>query len=400
MIELYNQLLDRWKKAFDEIDMLERQKSTGRRVVFSRNSCYNLENYHQDDFPAGGQTFGEKQGNAHLRHEYWLDTSDRPVYSCSFDQFAGFYSYSNSLVEYIEFNLKTGLPCLLQQAVYRDNLKTQFQSFRLNGGGSIKYDAYDDVGRTRAMEEIPNEEYAIHSSILTFEYENARIARARGILKAPGLPGWQNFTERYTYGKDSILDEKRIAYENYEGRLTYVRPDPSQNVEQLIGQLSTLMSVAIVETLLSNNISQPLSLLELWYRTVDNYCPYLRYTTQQEREETIGKYGDPIFWEAIFLPNGHDLIPVDPTAFERPYQQLMQIMEETDNWNLGTNMLRRTARLLTLGRLDGRVAISEDFIAYPLDGEFEINDLSTILLECGLPRETLNQWKEKNWLPD
>ena len=103
-------------------------------------------------------------------------------------------------------------------------------------------------------------------------------------------------------------------------------------------------------------------------------------------------------FENLFTPNYLNLIHIDDKDLARPLQQLQQIMEKEEDWNRGTKMLRKAAFLLTRGKLKGKIAVSEDFVAYPIDWELEGQEFEEVLRDCGQSDEVIRHWKDSGWI--
>jgi hypothetical protein len=159
------------------------------------------------------------------------------------------------------------------------------------------------------------------------------------------------------------------------------------------------MADAIVSALLEAKVKQPLASLSLGYRSVSNYVPVLEPMTMADMEDAIQAYGEELDWEILFLPRAEGLIFVKKSEMEEQLKQLIDIMEGSQNFKIGRIMLRRAAFLLTRGKLDGKIAVSEDFVAYAIDWEGEGHDFEQILRECGQREEVIADWKKRGWIP-
>jgi hypothetical protein len=117
-----------------------------------------------------------------------------------------------------------------------------------------------------------------------------------------------------------------------------------------------------------------------------------------DRDELFDRYGDAVDFEQMFIPTYDNLISVEDATFERQLQQLMQIMQQQQDYEIGTTMLRKAGRLLTKGRLNGKIPVSDDFVAYPIEWMLESQEFDEILRECGQSEKVLSDWKERGWL--
>jgi len=89
------------------------------------------------------------------------------------------------------------------------------------------------------------------------------------------------------------------------------------------------------------------------------------------------------------------MISLDDSTFERPLQQLVQLMEQTSDYDIGTKMLRKAAWLLTRGRLEGKIPVSDTFVAYAIEWMLEGQEFEEILRECGQREEVIADWRAR-----
>ena len=112
MIELYNDVFQRWVQAFDEFASLDKYKGLVVSTRYATSPRYDVKDYTLQGFPAGGALSDEPPKDALFLRTYGFDKSDRPVH-VSFAHkhndihWVGVYDYSDSLVVYREYNLET-----------------------------------------------------------------------------------------------------------------------------------------------------------------------------------------------------------------------------------------------------------------------------------------------------
>jgi hypothetical protein len=390
MTNLYNDLYERWRQAFSEIHKLAAYKAAGQTIRYADNFRFPLPGFRPNDFPAGGPLTLERTSSTITT--YYLDTAGRPVF-VSFGnpqersyQWQGFYSYSPDLVEYIEFNLATGNPSELGRIAFAKGKKMSYQRLRLNGGGT----------NTVSVDDIRDEIMARTITIEEYSYDGDRIAEAECLYSGSG-PGTVQFKKAYNYLETGELDTIQSIYEYGRTQLIYVRPDPNFNEEHSADELANRLAALIIDTLTANNVQQPVALLDLSYRTISGWIPTINPTPQADKAVVLENRQGKDAFDFLFIPPNYNDIYLDIAPIERAWLQFFEHVDKEKHWHLGEKMLRKTARLLTLGKLDGKLAVTDEFVAYALDGEFEINQLPEILLECGLPETILQEWKEKKW---
>ena len=407
MSELYQDIFDRWVKAIDEMDTIAGHREKVSVIKYAPSLRYDLRDYNKSNFPAGGNVFDQNPDEELGYRKYGLDKMGLPVYvflehSWNKITWEGFYNYSDNQVEYLEFCINTNVPSCVKVIKYEHDRKISYQHFSLNGGGS-GYPLLKD-GKAAFIERIQNDEYSIISNVEKYVYEGERIIKVECFAVSPGI-GQLSFEKSYTYDDQGELSEIRKFYRTGITQLEYVKTPDDLNVELLINDLAEKMSGSIIEALLKKGFEESIVLLELFYRNVDRYLPLLKVRFLSEKEEIIrmsdneGIEGlDP--FELLFLSGSGELIRVDHEAVERPLQQLMQLMEAKENYEMGTTMLRKTALLLTQHKMDGKLPVGDDFVAYAIDWEMDDQPFEEILLECGQTPEVIQEWKAKGLLPE
>ena len=407
MNELYQDIFDRWVKAIDEMDTIASHREKVSIIKYAPSFRYDLRDYNKSNFPAGGKVFDENPGELHDYHKYGMNNNGLPIYvffehNWNKVTWEGVYNYSDNQVEYLEFCINTNAPSCVQVVKYENNRKVSYQHFSLNARGS-GYPLVKD-GKDAFIESIQNDQYSIISRIEKYVYEGERIVKAECFSLSPGI-GQFSFEKIYTYDDQGELSEIRIFYPTGITQLEYVKIPADLRIEDLIDNLAEKMSGSIMEALVKQDFEEPIVLLELFYKCVDRYVPLLKVRFLSEKEEIIQMNGDEGMegldaFEMLFLSGSGDLIIIDHEAVERPLQQLVQLMEAKSDYDPGTTMLRKTALLLTQHKLDAKVAVSDDFVAYAIDWEMEGQQFEEILLECGQTSQIIEAWRAQGLLPE
>lgn len=402
MIELYNDIFERWVKAIDEIDTIREHREKIQTIKYAPSFRYDLKNYHHSDIRAGG-IFYDQQPNEEIDyHIYGFDNNGLPIH-VSYEHrwnkihWEGLYNYSDRRVEYLEFCLETNVPSCIQVVKYENNRKTSFQHFNLNGRGST-FPLLKD-SKEIFIERIKNDQYSIISNVERYVYNADRIVKAECFSVSPGL-GQFHYEKRYAYDDQGELTEVKSFFPNGSSQLEYVRVpgEINLNTQNLLYSLAERIAESIIESLLKHDIEQPICLLELNYRRLDRYLPLIKALSLFEKEEIISHCEGPEVLELLFITGYNNYIDIDSNVFEQQLQQLIQLMEEREDFDLGTDMLRKTASILTLNKLDQKIAVSDDFVAYAIDWEMEGQEFEEILKECGQSPEIIEEWKAKEWI--
>ena len=276
---------------------------------------------------------------------------------------------------------------------FEDGKKTRYQSFSLNGGGPVGSGGDKEWLIQRAKED----KYLVISQVEKFIYEGDRIIGSNVLAN---LPGFGTYECHCTYEYDADGELARIVDVSSDGatQISYARLPEETSVDALVERLAHQMADVVVETLMRNSVDQPLAALSMCYRRVSYYLPFLEVQSLADREGAKEAWGEELDWEQLFLPGGRSFIQIEKGEMEEPLQQLMQIMQNSENYDIGTTMLRRAAYLLTRGRLNGKIAVSEDFVAYAIDWEVEGHEFEQILRECGQREEVIMDWKKRGWI--
>jgi len=394
---LLEDLLQRWVQAFDELDSISHRKDEIRTVQYADGFRYDLEKFDWNSFPSGGPlTTDKEQITPFSPHEYGFNDKGLPCYTTyrhDHNQifWEGYYSYTDDLVEYIEFCLTSGIPAAIQRIKYQNGRKISRQSMSINGRGTGY--SRSSMSKEEIINRIKNDGFSLISTTTTFQYgPSGKIEKAFSNHISPGIGKFASYDE-YAYDKNGDLDTIRTFFEQGSDRLTYCRIPENMDPGSLTEELAANMAQAVMAALVIGEIEQPIALLELSYHYSDNYYPLLVYQSAREVEEML-KSEDFSFTPTYY----DDALDVDTSSFERLFAQLQQMMEERDDRKLGRIMLRKTAELLTKYQLFGEIAVTADFAAYAIDWSIEghsNDDFQKILLECGVEAAHLEHWRKK-----
>lgn len=404
-LELQKQdLLSRWKHAFKETALLQQFKDKTDKERYIPGFRYNLKDYGTALFLTPEEKiFPEARSREISDYHYYGFTSDgMPCYTSfshrvSKQSWEGYYSYSKDIVEYVEFCMETGIPSTIKRIIYQDGAKLVYQSLAVNSRGSIP--SYKGKPEQEIINGIIEDQHSLFCTIEHYTTEGGKIRKADCIAVAPGA-GEYRYEDIYRYDANGKLDEIQTIYESGKASLSYVQLNNNIDVAQLSAALSENMANAIIDTLLQSDIEEPLSLLEINYRSVTEYLPLLTPRSLAFTDKISKEHEDEDIFDLIFLSTevSHAFIEMDVTNFERLFRQFIQIVEREEKWDLGTAMLRKVAYLLTTSKLDNRIAVSKEFAAYAIDWETDMEEFEDILQECGVSANVITSWKDRGWL--
>jgi hypothetical protein len=410
MNQLLDRLLARWTQAFDELDTIDRYKALVKTYRYAGAPRFDLSDFENQQFSDKEDwTAEEEMPDWRETCTYGLNQQGLPCYTTARHNYnkvdwAGFYTYSDHLVEHLEFNLATKIPSCLQRIEYQDGKKIVYFSLRVNGGGSYSIDL--GPSKEEISRRLINDPYALILSVDHYHFdERGKVVRADGISKIPGI-GQFSTRDEYTYDADDILLTIRRFFRSGLGtdRLIYSRIPDGVTPEMIIEKLATALSLAVVDAIVDDrqkeaarsgiphSTEEPIGLVNLTYSYNDSYYPSAGYqlvrTINQDLKESIFNFYS-------FVREASD---IKTDQLQDLYAQLDQLIHEQNDAGLGRNMLRKTAAILVHTRLHGRLPVPDDFGALAMDGHIEGHsdeDMEEILLACGNDPATLSLWKEK-----
>src|SRR4030095_6460655 len=108
------------------------------------------------------------------------------------------------------------------------------------------------------------------------------------------------------------------------------------SLTQRMNDLSIKLAAIIVDHLKATKTESPLFYLELTYQAVGSYWPSLLLFTKNDKEKAINERISPFLtgWTSF------NWIYISLGEVEKDLQEFVQIIEETENWEAGTKMLR------------------------------------------------------------
>jgi len=294
MNELYGELFQRWVRAFNEFGSLGEYRSLIKRKEYATTYRYEIKDYTPEIFPPGGELSAAVPMNTSYR-AYGFDLAGRPVHVQAASS-EGFYSYSENLVEYIEFSKATGAPGRMEIMRLKDGKKTALLRLYISRGEN-----YLPGGGAQAfIQQVMIDSNDVICYIDQYIYKEDRITGADCFALVPGI-GPYTYEQEYTYDNKGQLDEINNIYNDGRRQIAYARVPRDIDVAALSDGLSRAIADATVVALLKNKV-EPLALLELSYQNVGNYLPSLEFKTAAEWNELITEHGDNVDFGLMFIP--------------------------------------------------------------------------------------------------
>jgi hypothetical protein len=399
MDNMFEELLQGWGKAFDEIGLLEEYRKKAVVVKYSKDECFTLEDYTPDRFPPGNELLDRIPDEIVLSYEEYGLTADglpcyhRTVFENDSREYAGFYRYSPEVVEYIQYNVAERVVHWFHRMELEEGSKVAFLRAVSNGGGAY----FKGMTGAKAIEEARHEAGSIFLVEYRYEYENGRIVRHVSHSRVAGR-GEYSYVGRYAYDQDGQLLEIMDVYPDGREQLRYCYWDVSEGLDGLTERLVKEMAEAIVKVLLVEKLKTPIAILELSYHYADSYIPMLTPTSMEDKEAVVTEWEEGI-WQGLFLSD--DWLDARPRGMERTFTQFMQQVKNLDGHNRAREMLLKTAKLLTTSRLLGKMPVDEEFFAYAIDHTIEghsTEDFKDILLNCGMNETQYDLWAQRGWM--
>jgi len=402
---LKQNLLSRWKQAFQEFDRLQQYKTNVTSEKYIPGFRYHLEDYGTPAFLQPEEKLFPVAAVREISdyHFYGFSADGLPCYTSyghavTNESWQGYYSYGKEWIEYVEYNTATKIPSGIKRIQYDENgQKVAYQSLRVIGRG--EGDVYTDMDEAEKIASIIDHEHSLVCSIEKYELSAGRIEKGHCLSITPGT-GESEYENSYKYNSDGILEEIRTVYASGVSRLSYVRPEEKLNIQTLMATVVESLAIAITDALETHKVETPLSLLELSYHYADVYIPLLSPRSVAFTKQISRQHPDEDIFDLIFLATelDHAYLAIASEKFERPFTQLMQIISKEEKWEMGSVLLRKVAHILTSEKLFGRLPVGEEFAAYAVDWGMEMEDFEDVLRECGVTGKVISSWKERGWL--
>lgn len=389
------ELIQRFIAAYRELDRFDYYSQQISYYKYASIFSYVLDKYENGTITAGGKEYDSPPGDNDSYGKYgfnehgFLTTSE--IFGRDGLSHKGFFVHEEDLIEYVEFDIASGTVSCVQRIVLKDGKKVLYQYCSTNGRSG--FNIFDGLEHT--VEEVIRAGFDDgHSAICTieeYEYKGEFINKAYGLQIMPG-GGTQTFEDAYTYADDRLVKIKSY-YENGYTNVKYIAPS-GKSLKTISDELAAGLANYIIDDLLAQNITGPLFSVELSYQYCYNYWPHTVIISEQEKEQAIIANEDQLFVRAelIYAAIGR------PAALEELYTEFYQNIEEAEDWEAGRTMLKEMAKHMTSSKLDGKIPVSDDFITFPIEWVMDMDNVESILLQCGASEENIAKWKSYGWV--
>lgn len=383
--------VERWKTWFgrhDETaalvlpDVARWEWSTGLR--------HSLLPLHFERYPGRGRVLREEPGPKAQHTRSGLATDGRLLATYVFDHreeaFETFVLHGRPVTESIQFSPGPQIPLEHARVEWDGDRVVRYELFRLNGYTS-KMGA---MGRwpDRLVEWLgPNGRFFL---VEDYHYDGPLLREIVVHGEAPGL-GPHRSVDRVSHDATGALIGIDRIWENAPPQAVYRRRQKGQSLEALRAKAVAELVPAIVDAVATAAAGERVYCVELAYQAVAQYFPPT-ITLGLERQRSTLREPDLAFRPML---NGGPTVELWQPDRLDACRQFDQEVRSRQRWGLGTEMLRDAAARLTSWDWTGILAVTDDFVAFAIDPEFE--DLEAALTSSA-PPEQLAAWKGRGLL--
>jgi hypothetical protein len=412
------QVLVRWKNAFTQFDELRQaSRSAVVRWEWTEFERYSLLPFYFKRYPGRGRVLTEPNDKTGFYCRYGLDELNRPRI-LAFYNYMGlqtreiirqdrlnnferydlgetFYTYTDSLVEIIEYSVPPRIPLKVQQIFIENGQVIRHASFRLNGYTSLYsekgsnpdtlYEWLGYNGRFKLVEE--------------YVYDGNRVVGIRLYRETPGIAPYRAEEQFFYDGAGRLLRIEQLN-ESGQRRLLYKKREKGQTFRSIRQAATQRLIESIVERLRAENIGEKLCCIDLFYQSGSSHFPPIIFLSRDADRQKLLAANNPEAKYYIFNPGliGEQwyLEITDADTLEI-CSQLEQEIQSGQKWDAATGILREVAATLTHFDWSNILNITPDFVVFAIDWEVEGDDLANVL-KASASKDQLREWKAKGWL--
>jgi len=388
------EVIERWKQAFDEFDQFERYESEVADVKYSKENGYDIGNYENGKLKSESKLLN-KPPLQDSYYEFGLNEKKLPVISILINSntigWIGFYKWNEDTVEYIEFCYSNKVPSSVHRLSLKNNKKVLLQLLNLNAKGG--YPIFLTLSKDDIIKHALSDTYTLILDIKNYQYSDEKISKSYGLASVPGIAEY-GYEDVYSYDDKFSLNKIERFTENWPPQIIYKKPS-GKIIGKLIDDLSKILSDTIIDILDRTKIIEPIFNVQLNYHAVDNYWPYITIITEKEREEAKTNKTESLFLSHTPVAN-EELRDSKSEELNEMFAEFDQYVRAKEAWHKGSDLLIRTSRLMTENKLKGKIPVTKDFIVFATDWSM-MEDIEKILLKCGANKIKVKEWKELNW---
>jgi hypothetical protein len=385
--ELRDDLVERWKAAFDRLSEVEAELETAAETVYTQYPAFALRDYSPRKFKPGARVSRQPSPGGD-GYAFDLDDKGRPTrvrfeHRVNRVSWRGVYHYRLDEVEHIEFCMQTRVPSLYNRLILSGTSVLAEQRFVCNGGGSLP--KWKDLSSSAKIDEILKEPYHRFIYLTRYQVENGVTRSGREYHEVGGKI--QRPTLDYEYFADGKLQRIVQHWPSGEARTVFAAKTKT-TIAALSERISERIASEALRQLRIASLEAPLLALVLVYRDADQPIPFVIPGTEKDdiADFHFARQIDTKRWIAL---REEDFAP-EITEFQ-------QRVEAGKHPSTLSKMLRAAARRITL-RAGAELPVAEGFIAFAIDWELEGDEIEKILKDCGATARQIREWKENDWL--
>jgi hypothetical protein len=381
---LKQDLIDRWLTVYDEYELRKEMKDASVKMVYAETIRFRLDKYTKEKFPAQGPLSTEERPEH--SYAYGLDASGKPCFSM-FEEQKSYYTYTDSLIEYVEYHQHSPIPSCIQRVIYEGDRKVGFQSIILD---DVNLRQFKGMAGKAILNKLLKDASSVICIIESYDYKDGRIVNADCLHIMPEV-GEYSLRKKYNYNATGELEEIINVFGDKRTSYDYVKIPSNVTLQQLSEQVSSLIATDIIKTLVDEELTEPLGILEINYQEIGDYSPVLTVYSEKDQKK-IERSSDRLA-ELLANNESDDYIDLSANTHERLLVAFMQEVEELEDFSLAESMIKKVAYLLNANKLNNEVTTGPKFMAYSVDWSIGPEDFSALLAECGLPENIVKEWR-------
>lgn len=393
--KLLNELVVDWSKANFQYNLVAAAEQKKVLSLFSPEPVYKFSEYAQQNQWTPEDILQANPPETHTYFEYCYNADHTPVlvkkYYNGIVGDIGVFIWEKHLWKYIEFNV-LNLVCTAYCSIsFKEGKKSLFKYLRLNAG------AFNEGINNRSADELAlqlsGEPYSYFAEINSYNYENDVITTSDYLSNLPGTGDY--FTTNF-YSYDAIGSLYKIVARNtqQENQVIYIALS-DRSVNDLIKSVAMQMAEYLAACIIELATKRKLSCIIISYQYCFTYWPSLSFVSEAEMLDDVNN-------KAAIFPMGDFYTTTDlrkniPEKLLDNYAELEQHISQKDQHELGRIMLLETSKILRVSLPKTSIAVTKDFIVFPIDWTLHSPPEVNLLTECGASAKQIKLWTKLGW---
>lgn len=391
-----HQLIECWSNANFRYDLIEKAQQKTVISLFSTHQMYQFSDYAKSNTWASEDWLQAGKPDNHFFCEYCYDADNIPVlvkkYYNGIIANIGALVWTETLWEYIEFNVLNLVCSAYYSLSFKDGKKELFKSLRLNGG--VFQGGVDNMSAAAMALQLAGDPYGYMAEVNSYNYDHDIIRTADSLSNFPGI-GEYFTTDYYSYDSRGELYKITAFNSKKEEQIVYIVLS-DRSVEELIQYLSRQMADYLTVCVVQSGYKQKLSCIILNYKYCYSYWPCLSLIAEAEMSDAV-KNKEEIFPMGQFYSNA-DFHTEAPEKLLDDFAELEQHISQKDKHELGERLLLETSKIMTASCLQDLIPVSKDFLVFPIDWTLHDPPEEELLKACGASATQIKLWRKLRWL--